>query len=84
MRPRIQPGRELRASKFKSMKAKSLSFAFVYFSESGLFNALRAIQIRKFGLLSQVARQTSQPRRACSHRAQPHRKRASFPIIRQQ
>jgi hypothetical protein len=29
------------------MKAKSLSFAFIYFSESGLFNGLRAIQIRK-------------------------------------
>jgi hypothetical protein len=29
------------------MKAKSLSFAFISFSESGLFNGLRAIQIRK-------------------------------------
>jgi hypothetical protein len=30
------------------MKAKSLSFVFISFSETGLFNALRAIQIRKF------------------------------------
>jgi hypothetical protein len=31
------------------MKAKSLSFAFIYFSESGLFKGLRAIQIKKSG-----------------------------------
>jgi hypothetical protein len=29
------------------MKEKSLSFVFITFSESGLFNALRAIQIEK-------------------------------------
>jgi hypothetical protein len=29
------------------MKAKLLSFAFFYFSESGLFNGLRTIQIKK-------------------------------------
>src|ERR1700685_137014 len=30
------------------MEAKSLSFAFIYFSESGLFKGLRRIQIKKF------------------------------------
>jgi hypothetical protein len=30
------------------MKGKSLSFAFITFSESGLFNGLRAIQIKNF------------------------------------
>jgi hypothetical protein len=30
------------------MKAKLLSFLFIYFSESGLFNELRPIQIKKF------------------------------------
>jgi hypothetical protein len=30
------------------MKAKLLSFAYVYFLESGLFNGLQAIQIKKF------------------------------------
>jgi hypothetical protein len=30
----------------KKMKAKLLSFAFIYFSESGLFNELRPIQIK--------------------------------------
>jgi hypothetical protein len=34
------------------MKAKSLSFAFIYFSESGLFNGLRRIQVKKSGLVS--------------------------------
>jgi hypothetical protein len=29
------------------MKAKSLSFVFIYFSESGLFKGLHAIQIEK-------------------------------------
>jgi hypothetical protein len=29
------------------MKAKLLSFIFIYFSESGLFNGLRPIQIKK-------------------------------------
>jgi hypothetical protein len=29
------------------MKAKSLSFAFIYFLESGLFNGLWPIQIKK-------------------------------------
>jgi len=33
------------------MKAKSLSFAFISFCESGLFNGLRPIQIKKFLLL---------------------------------
>jgi len=32
------------------MKAKWLSFVFIYFSELRLFNALRAIQIEKFSL----------------------------------
>ena len=36
------------ANKAKEMKAKSLSCAFFYFSESGLFNALRPIQIKIF------------------------------------
>jgi len=30
------------------MKTKTLSFAFIYFSESGLFNGLRAIQMLFF------------------------------------
>jgi hypothetical protein len=33
------------------MKAKVLSFPFIYFSESGLFNGLQPIQIKKFLLL---------------------------------
>jgi len=32
----------MRANKSKQIKAKSLSFAFIYFSESGLFNGLQA------------------------------------------
>jgi hypothetical protein len=31
----------------KANESKSLSFAFIYFSESGLSNGLQAIQIRK-------------------------------------
>jgi hypothetical protein len=41
------------ASKRKEMKAKGLSF---YFSESGLFNGLRAIQIKKLAPLLGSAR----------------------------
>jgi hypothetical protein len=32
------------------MKTKRLSFAFFYFSESGLFSGLRAIQMKKIRL----------------------------------
>jgi hypothetical protein len=32
----------------KGKREKKLSFVFIDFSESGLFNALRAIQIRNF------------------------------------
>lgn len=41
-RAQIQPRREIPASKCKQMKAKLLSFVFNNFSESGLFNGLRA------------------------------------------
>jgi hypothetical protein len=34
-------------NKSKQMKAKLLGFAFIYFSESGLFNGLRRIQIKE-------------------------------------
>jgi hypothetical protein len=40
-------GAQAEANKCKSMKPKLLSFAFIYFSESGLFNGLRPIQIKK-------------------------------------
>jgi hypothetical protein len=34
------------------MKGKVLSFPFIYFSESGLFNGLRPIQIKKLSPVS--------------------------------
>jgi hypothetical protein len=37
------------------MKGKVLSFSFIYFSESGVFNALRWIQIEKFSPISNRA-----------------------------
>jgi hypothetical protein len=45
--PGIQPEREFRVSKRKWIQAKSLSFAFIYFSESGLFKGLQPIQMKK-------------------------------------
>jgi len=40
--PWIQPTREFLENKSKQMKAEWLSFIFIYFSESGLFNGLRS------------------------------------------
>jgi hypothetical protein len=37
------------------MKGNELSFPFIYFSESGLFNELRPIQIKKFSSLFSCA-----------------------------
>jgi hypothetical protein len=37
------------------MKGRELSFPFIYFSESGLFNELRPIQIKKFSSLFSCA-----------------------------
>jgi hypothetical protein len=45
--PPIQPAREFLANKSKQNQAKKLGFAWFYSSESGLFNGLRRIQIRK-------------------------------------
>jgi hypothetical protein len=38
---------QVNENKRKQMKAKLLSFAYVYFFESGLFNGLQLIQIKK-------------------------------------
>jgi hypothetical protein len=38
---------QTKANPRKQMKTKVLSFSFINFSESGLFNGLPAIQIRK-------------------------------------
>jgi hypothetical protein len=57
---RLQPEGELEESKRKQMKAKLLSFAFMSFSESGLFKGLRAKKIKNptpSQLASWVARQ---------------------------
>jgi hypothetical protein len=40
--------RQAKASQQKKMKAKSLSFSFLYFSESGLFKGLRPKKIKIF------------------------------------
>jgi hypothetical protein len=37
--------------KIKEIKGKRLSFPFIYFSESGLFNGLQPIQIKKLLVL---------------------------------
>jgi len=58
-KPGIQPEREFRESKFKSIKAKWLSFAFIYFSESGLFNALWAKKQKKSTRVSGCVRNVS-------------------------
>ena len=55
-----QPRSEFGERKSKEMKAKLLSFPFIFFSESGLFKGLRPIQIKKSGLASQVVRKMSQ------------------------
>jgi hypothetical protein len=52
--PPIQPEGELDGSKSKEMKAmktKLLSFAFINFSESGLFKGLRRKKIKKSGAI---------------------------------
>jgi hypothetical protein len=41
-----------KARKSKQMKEKLLSFAFIFFSESGLFKGLRAEKILKAGAVS--------------------------------
>ncbi|MGC2786605.1 MAG: hypothetical protein WA397_22785 [Roseiarcus sp.] len=56
----MQPQGELEERKSKEMKAKLLSFPFVFFSESGIFKGLRREKMKKSGavqLASQVARQ---------------------------
>jgi hypothetical protein len=89
LRPKIAPGgpeafdttdateRPLaKANKGKSMKAKLLSFAFIYFSESGLFNGLRSIQIKKtaaFSTPAVVVRVNGPTRFIVSHFAHPCR-----------
>jgi hypothetical protein len=54
------------------MKAKSLSFTFIYFSESGLFKGLQAIQIKRpiknLFLLSHCASKATNARRRFSLR----------------
>jgi hypothetical protein len=40
--------------KCKEMKANLLSFVFICFCESGLFNGLWSIQAKKFAVLSEV------------------------------
>jgi ABC-type taurine transport system substrate-binding protein len=43
----MQPKRELTARKYKEIRGKTLAFPFISFSESGLFNGLQRIQIKK-------------------------------------
>jgi hypothetical protein len=50
--PVVRPDGQAKASKRKQMKAKFLSFIFIYFFESGLFKGLRPIQAKKSGALS--------------------------------
>jgi hypothetical protein len=52
MQPPRPPGAEIAVSTRKEMQIILLSIAGAYFSESGLFNGLRPIQIRKKSLLS--------------------------------
>jgi hypothetical protein len=76
------------------MKGKRLSFIFISFSESGLFNGLRAKKIKNFGhLLTRVpgcAEMPHQPlltrvhlRPAMIGRGHPFADKWAFPIIRQ-
>jgi hypothetical protein len=49
------------------MKAKWLSFVFIYFSESGLFNGLRAKKLKKFrSRLTRVSGCVRKTPQACS------------------
>jgi hypothetical protein len=47
LQPPRPPGAEIAVSTRKQMQIKLLSIAGAYFSESGLFNGLRPIQIKK-------------------------------------
>jgi hypothetical protein len=45
---------QIKENKRKEMKANFLSFPFICFSESGLFNGLQPIQIKKLFLISNL------------------------------